>query len=143
MNSNKSVTAYFHEAVADILAYYRAYSGEPSVVDTQDLLWAANDWANEVAPPGFNEPIITVQLLTLANEWATNTPQIMPVSLTITGEDTTVHIANIDMGLTSTWWGWRTYATATVSIADAQGNPVPSATVSGHWGGQLETEFPQ
>ena len=45
------------------------------------------------------------------------------------------HIANIDMGLTSTWWGWRTYATATVSIADAQGNPVAGATLSGHWEG--------
>jgi hypothetical protein len=57
-------------SAADILAYYRAYSGDPTKVETADLLKAANDWANEVVPPGFTEPISTTQLLTLANEWA-------------------------------------------------------------------------
>jgi len=56
--------------VVDILDYYRAYSGNPNVVDTQDLLKAANDWAHDVVPPGFTEPISTTQLLALANEWA-------------------------------------------------------------------------
>jgi C1A family cysteine protease len=57
-------------AAVDILAYYRAYSGDPTKVETADLLKAANDWAGEVVPPGFTEPISTTQLLTLANEWA-------------------------------------------------------------------------
>ena len=55
---------------ADILAYYRGYSGDAEVVETTDLLKAANDWANAVVPPNFTEPISTTQLLTLANEWA-------------------------------------------------------------------------
>ncbi len=54
----------------DILAYYRAYSGDPNVVDTEDLLKAADDWANGVIPPGFTEPLTTAQLLQLADEWA-------------------------------------------------------------------------
>lgn len=70
MNSDKSVTAYFHEAVADILDYYRGLGDYPDVVETQDLLKAANDWANEVIPPGFSQAITTQQLLELANEWA-------------------------------------------------------------------------
>ena len=54
----------------DILDYYRGYSGDAEVVETTDLLKAANDWANAVVPPNFTEPISTTQLLTLANEWA-------------------------------------------------------------------------
>jgi len=56
--------------VQDILAYYRAYSGDPEVVDTIDLLKAANDWVNGIIPPGFDTAITTQQLLQLANEWA-------------------------------------------------------------------------
>jgi len=55
---------------ADILAYYRGLGEDPNVVETTDLLQAANDWANEVVPPSFTEPISTTQLLALANEWA-------------------------------------------------------------------------
>ncbi len=54
----------------DILAYYRAYSGDPNVVDTEDLLKAADDWANGITPPDFSEPLTTEQLLQLADEWA-------------------------------------------------------------------------
>ena len=52
------------------LAYYRAYSGDPDVVETPDLLKAANDWANGISAPGFDNAIPTLQLLQLANEWA-------------------------------------------------------------------------
>ncbi len=55
----------------DILAYYRAYSGDPNVVDTEDLLKAADDWANGITPPDFSEPLTTEQLLQLADEWVT------------------------------------------------------------------------
>ncbi len=58
------------EPAVDILAYYRAYSGVAGVVETADLLKAANDWTNAVVPPGFTEAISTTQLLALANEWA-------------------------------------------------------------------------
>lgn len=54
----------------DILTYYRGYSGDAGVVETTDLLKAANDWSNAVVPPDFTEPISTTQLLVLANEWA-------------------------------------------------------------------------
>jgi len=65
-----SVSVTVAEALADILAYYRGYSGDAEVVETTDLLKAANDWANAVVPPDFTECISTIQLLALANEWA-------------------------------------------------------------------------
>lgn len=47
-----------------------------------------------------------------------------------------MHVASIDMTSTRIRLnGWYTYATATVSIVDADGNPVQGATVSGSWSG--------
>jgi len=66
MDSAKTITANF----VDIMAYYRAYSGDPNVVDTMDLLKAADDWAKEISPAGCAKPIDTISLLKLANEWA-------------------------------------------------------------------------
>jgi C1A family cysteine protease len=54
----------------DILSYYRNLGSNPSVVETTVLLKAADDWNNSVAPSGFDFPITTQQLLTLADEWA-------------------------------------------------------------------------
>jgi|GEM_PF-5462690 len=56
----------------DIMAYYRGLTGSPTVVDTADLLQAADDWSNDVTPSGFTEPITTAQLLELANEWSSS-----------------------------------------------------------------------
>jgi len=54
----------------DILDYYRCLYGNCDEVSTQELLKAAYDWMNEIAPPGFTEPLTTMQLLQLAQEWA-------------------------------------------------------------------------
>ena len=54
----------------DILDYYRCLYGNCDEVSTQELLKAAYDWMNELAPPGFTEPLTTMQLLQLASEWA-------------------------------------------------------------------------
>ena len=54
---------------ADILSYYRSYSGDPNVVELSDLVKAANDWLSGQAPPGFDNPITLPQLVQLANEW--------------------------------------------------------------------------
>jgi len=54
----------------DILDYYRCLDGNCDEVSTQELLKAAYDWMNEIAPPGFTEPLTTIQLLQLASEWA-------------------------------------------------------------------------
>ncbi|VVB86071.1 Uncharacterised protein [uncultured archaeon] len=54
----------------DIFAYYRGIGNDPCVVETTDLLKAADDWSKDTAPPGFSAPITTQQLLTLADEWA-------------------------------------------------------------------------
>jgi len=67
----ETVTVIF-TAPQDILAYYRALTGSPTVVDTADLLMAANDWSNGVIPTGFTESITTQQLLALANEWSSS-----------------------------------------------------------------------
>jgi len=53
----------------DILAYYRGLNKFPNVVETQDLLKAAEDWRVDTVPPGFSVAITTPQLLTLAEEW--------------------------------------------------------------------------
>ena len=54
---------------ADILEYYRSLNGARDVVDTLDLLAAADDWIYNVVPACFEEPITTLQLLQLADEW--------------------------------------------------------------------------
>ncbi len=53
----------------DILAYYRGLGQYPNIVETSDLLNAADDWRNNIIPPGFYVSITTPQLLTLADEW--------------------------------------------------------------------------
>ena len=53
----------------DITAYYRGLGLIPNIVETSDLLQAANDWRDNIIPPGFSVPINTNQLLTLADEW--------------------------------------------------------------------------
>lgn len=53
----------------DILSYYRGLGLYPNIVETSDLLTAADNWRSNVVPPGFSVPVNTVQLLTLANEW--------------------------------------------------------------------------
>ena len=66
------------EAQGDIFAHYRSYSGSPDVVDTLDLLKAADDWIADVVPPGFSESITTLQLLALADEWLMPVPSPSP-----------------------------------------------------------------
>ena len=54
----------------NILDYYRCLYGDCVNVSTQELLTAADDWSNGIAPPGFTEPITTQQLMQLADEWS-------------------------------------------------------------------------
>jgi|GEM_PF-335623 len=65
-NTTATVTAQ------DISDYYRGLTGSKDVVDTPDLLMAADDWSNNVIPAGFTESITTQQLLALANEWSSS-----------------------------------------------------------------------
>jgi len=51
-----------------ILAYYRGLGLNPNIIETSDLLQAANDWRDNVIPPGLSVPITTDQLLVLSNE---------------------------------------------------------------------------
>jgi parallel beta-helix repeat protein len=61
-----TIVPQFH----DILSYYRGLGNDPNVVETTDLLKAADDWSRNITPPGFASPITTQQLLSLADEWA-------------------------------------------------------------------------
>ena len=54
----------------DILSYYRSLGSNPNIVETTDLLKAADDWSNNIAPPGCDSSITTQQLLILADEWS-------------------------------------------------------------------------
>jgi len=62
----------------------------------------------------------------LADNSRTATVTILPAGLTM-------HVASIDMALKTA--GTNTSGLARVTIADASGNPVAGATVSGHWSG--------
>jgi len=64
---NGSVTL---SGIPDILSYYRGLRGEPDIVDTRELLMAADDWGDDIVPPGFDKAITTQELLRLADEWA-------------------------------------------------------------------------
>ena len=57
-------------STSDILSYYRGLGSNPNVVETTDLLKAADDWSHDIVPPGFIDPITTPQLLALADEWS-------------------------------------------------------------------------
>jgi len=61
---------YWDVTGKDIYDYYRGLTGSKDVADTPDLLKAADDWSNNVIPPGFTRSITTQQLLALANEWS-------------------------------------------------------------------------
>ncbi|MDI6806214.1 MAG: S8 family serine peptidase [Candidatus Aenigmarchaeota archaeon] len=50
-------------------------------------------------------------------------------------EKPAMHVASIDVVLISRSRGWNYYAEATVTIVDAYGNPVGTATVYGEWSG--------
>lgn len=52
-----------------MLTYYRGLGQDPNIVETNDLLKAADDWRNNIIPQGFSEGITTNQLLILADEW--------------------------------------------------------------------------
>ncbi len=53
----------------DILQYYRGMNFCYNIVETNDLLKAADDWTHNIIPSGFSASITTTQLLTLADEW--------------------------------------------------------------------------
>jgi hypothetical protein len=55
--------------IGDILVYYRGLGIYSNIVETNDVLKAADDWRNDVVPQGFSVPITTAQLLTLIEEW--------------------------------------------------------------------------
>jgi hypothetical protein len=65
-NKNKNMV---NVPVVDITTYYRGMGQNPSMVETTDLLKAADDWRSDVVPTGFSLSITTIQLLTLADEW--------------------------------------------------------------------------
>ncbi len=56
--------------IKSILSHYRSLGSNPGVVETADLLKAADDWSGDITPPGFSSSINTPQLLALADEWA-------------------------------------------------------------------------
>ena len=53
----------------DILVYYRGLGQNSNIVETRDLLKAADDQRDKIVPPGFSVSITYGQLLTLAEEW--------------------------------------------------------------------------
>lgn len=53
----------------DIVTYYRGLGQYNNMIETNDLLKAADDWRNSIVPPGFSVFITTSQLLTMADEW--------------------------------------------------------------------------
>ncbi len=55
----------------DILTYYRGMGQNINTVETDDLMKAADDWRNNIIPPGSGLSVVitTNQLMTLSDEW--------------------------------------------------------------------------
>ena len=53
----------------DILAYYKALTGDPLVAELADVVAAANDYLGGVIPTGFTVAITLPELVQLANDW--------------------------------------------------------------------------
>jgi len=53
----------------DILTYYRKLGSDPDRVETTDLLKAMDDWRTGTAPAGFANPITSLELSALIDEW--------------------------------------------------------------------------
>ena len=53
----------------NMFLYYRGLGQNANILETGDLLKAADDWRNNIIPPGFSLSITTGQLLALADEW--------------------------------------------------------------------------
>ena len=74
---------------------------------------------------------VTLTVTDDADNQDTNT-----LTVDVIEEANTMHIDSIGMSTTKIkLTGWYTYATATVTIVDASGEPVNGATVSGNWSG--------
>jgi subtilisin family serine protease len=74
--------------------------------------------------------------LTVTDDGGANSSDDVIVTVTETPTNT-MHVASIDMSKTNKYKakGWFTYATATVKIVAANGDPVKGATVYGTWSG--------
>ena len=53
----------------DILSYYKGLGQSTTILETSDILKAADDWRGDIIPQGFSASLTTQQLLTLADEW--------------------------------------------------------------------------
>ncbi len=69
MYINRNINVIFQQG--NVLEYYRGLGINPNIVETNDLLKAADDWRNNIIPPGsgLSVMITTNQLMTLADEW--------------------------------------------------------------------------
>jgi formate-dependent nitrite reductase cytochrome c552 subunit len=56
----------------DIKAFYRRLGSDTNIVETTDVLTAAEDWRNNKAPAGFEQAITTQEFLSLIDEWMRN-----------------------------------------------------------------------
>jgi hypothetical protein len=56
----------------DIKAFYRRLGSDTNIVETTDVLTAAEDWRNNKAPAGFENAITTQEFLSLIDEWMRN-----------------------------------------------------------------------
>ncbi|MCX9029833.1 MAG: hypothetical protein OIN86_16840 [Candidatus Methanoperedens sp.] len=67
----------------DIKAFYRRLGSDTDRVEATDVLTAAEDWRNNIAPAGFERAIKKQELFVLIDEWigpiATPTPDPAPV----------------------------------------------------------------
>lgn len=71
--------------------------------------------------------------LAVVDDGGASGTDIFPVTVTEVSSEAEMHVERIDMGIQDFWF--RIRCLATVTIADADGNPVSGAEISGHWSG--------
>ncbi|MDN7023863.1 PKD domain-containing protein [Methanoculleus sp. FWC-SCC1] len=71
--------------------------------------------------------------LTVVDDGGASDTDTFSVTVTEVASEPEMHVERIDMGIQNFWF--RIRGLAAVTIADADGNPVSGAEVSGHWSG--------
>ena len=107
----------------DVLAYAWAQTGGPSVTLSDPA----------VVEPTFTPTEVETYSFSLVVNDGTVDSAPDEVIISVTYAIPVMHVDSIDMLLVQKYGGWRTYAEATVTILDTDGNPVENVLINGHW----------
>jgi len=137
-------TPHVSGVAALVIANGNADANEDGITSPDEVRTVLQDTADDLGEPGrddiYGYGLVNAYNALTYTPTSTTTTSTTTTSTTVTTttipEATTMHIQSIDMSTTRIRLnGWYTYATAMITIVDANNNPVENATVYGHWSG--------